>query len=259
MKKFITLASLVLIVSANVQAQSMKVIKTDGTVYEFRTDEVHSVEFEPGDGRLTENGYEYVDLGLPSGTMWATCNVGATKPEEAGDYFSWGEVTPKENYTSLTYLWGTSNQTDGEDYEQLTVITKYNTNPALGLPDNRTVLEPEDDAATVNMGGAWRMPTAEDLDELLSQCYYQITKVNGVRGLKFIGSNGNTLFLPCVGLRYGEIMMFNDVAMKWGFYWTSTLGTDPQMGCYLYTDGENKNGESFRFYGQSVRGVFVKD
>ena len=259
MKKFIILAATALSLHAfTANAQSMKVIKTDGTVYEFLTEDVQSEEFTPGDGRLTENGHEYVDLGLPSGTMWAKCNVGATAPEEAGDYFSWGEVAPKDVYDSQTYRWGTADMVDEEGYDQLTVLTKYNTNPALGACDNKTVLDPEDDAATVNMGGAWRMPTYEDLNELLSQCFYQITKVNGVRGLKFTGPNGNTLFLPCVGLRYGEIPMFNDVAMKWGFYWTSTLGSDNQMAYYLYTDGENKNGESFRFYGQSVRGVFKK-
>lgn len=242
-----------------VNAQSMKVVKTDGTTYEFRTDEIQSVLFDEGDGRLMENGHEYVDLGLPSGTMWATCNVGAEKPEDAGDYFAWGEVTTKEAYSSQTYKYGTAETADGEGYDQLTVIYKYNTNTALGLPDGKTVLEPEDDAAAVNMGGAWRMPTYEDLNELLENCYCQLTKMNGVRGMKFTAANGNWIFLPCVGLRYGEIAMFNDAGMKWGFYWTSTLASDPQMARYLYSDGNpSKHGESFRFYGQSVRGVFQK-
>lgn len=254
---YLTIALTLGAIAAN--AQTMKVIKTDGTTFEFRTDEVQAVEFIPGQGSNTENGFEFVDLGLPSGTMWAKCNVGATSPEDAGDYFAWGEVTPKEIYTSQTYLYGTADATDEEGYDRLTVLTKYNTNAALGQPDYLTELQPEDDAATVNMGGAWRMPTYDDLNELLDNCYCQITKVNGVRGMKFTAANGNSIFLPCVGLRYGQITMFNDAGMKWGFYWTSTLATDPQMACYLYSDGgQDRNGDSFRFYGQSVRGVFRK-
>lgn len=258
MKRFFALCALTLS-ALTINAQTMKVIKTDGTAFEFNTEEIQSVQFLEGPGANTENGYEYVDLGLPSGTMWAKCNVGATKAEDAGNYYSWGEITPKDNYTSQTYLWGTASGTDEDGYDQLTALTKYNTNLSYGAPDYKMELDLDDDAAAQNMGGAWRMPTYDDMDELLSLCYCQITKVNGVRGMKFTGPNGNYIFLPCVGLRYGEITMFNDVAMQFGFYWTSSLGSDAQFGRYLYSEGgQNKHGESFRFYGQSVRAVFRK-
>ena len=105
----------------------------------------------------TENGHEYVDLGLPSRIKWATCNVGATTPEEYGDYFAWGETEPKDNYDWSTYKWcNESNAT----------MTKYCTDSSYGTVDNKTVLELEDDAAYVNWGGNWRMPTKAELDEL---------------------------------------------------------------------------------------------
>lgn len=261
MKKIFTLAAAILAINTlSIQAQSMKVTKTDGTIYEFLTEDVKSIVFLEGDGGIAENGFEFVDLGLPSGTMWAKCNVGANAPEEAGDYFAWGEVLTKDNYTSQTYVYGSADSADENGYDRLTAISKYNTFSAYGEVDGKTQLEPEDDAATANMGGAWRMPTYDDLNELLTSCYCQVTKINDVRGLKFIGPNGNSIFLPSVGLRYGDIVMFNDVAMKFGFYWTSTLAEDdPQMAHYMYSEGgQNKHGESFRFYGQSVRAVFKK-
>lgn len=120
----------------------------------------------------TQDGHDFVDLGLPSGTKWATCNVGATKPEEVGNFYAWGEVEPKDNYDCSTYKYG---------YSECTV-TKYK----IGYnEDNKRVLDLEDDAAYVNWGGKWRMPTKAQLEELVSQCYtvvdwnYKGTKVLG--------------------------------------------------------------------------------
>ena len=117
---------------------------------------------------------EYVDLGLS--VKWATCNVGATKPEEYGDYFAWGEVEPKNNYSLSTYKYcnGTNNS-----------MTKYSAKNDVNrgeFYDNKIVLGPEDDAATVNWGGEWRMPTKEEQDELRNKCTWEWTILNGVQG-----------------------------------------------------------------------------
>ena len=103
------------------------------------------------------DGHEYVDLDLPSGTLWATCNVGAEKPEEYGDYFAWGETKTKENYDWSTYKW-----CNGSEYE----LTKYCVSGRYGTVDNKTELLPEDDAATANWGSNWCMPTVEQIEEL---------------------------------------------------------------------------------------------
>ena len=135
-----------------------------------------------------ENGYAYVDLGLS--VKWATCNVGATKPEEYGDYFAWGEVEPKEKYD-----WSTYKYCDAID----TLFTKYCKFAKDGFVDNKTILDPEDDAATFNWGSAWRMPTKEELQELVNNCTWIWTTQNGVDGYKVTGINENSIFLPAAG------------------------------------------------------------
>jgi len=112
-----------------------------------------------GNNGNTYNGHEYVDLGLPSGTLWATCNVGATTPEGYGDYFAWGETTPKETYNWMTYKWGSGNESDGWLYRELTKYCSDSTYGLYGFHDNLTELLPEDDAATANWGNGWRTPT----------------------------------------------------------------------------------------------------
>ena len=134
--------------------------------------------------------HDYVDLGLPSGTLWATCNVGANSPEEYGDYFAWGETETKDVYDWSTYKWcnGTS-----------TSLTKYCTNSDYGIVDNKSVLDLEDDAAYVNWGADWRMPTIDELSELedTSYCSWTWITLNGVFGFKVTSkSNGNYIFLP---------------------------------------------------------------
>ena len=125
---------------------------------------------------------EYVDLGLS--VKWATFNLGASAPEEYGDYFAWGETEPKEEYSWATYKW-----CDGTD----SVMTKYN------AIDGLISLQSEDDAAHVNWGGDWRMPTKEELDELCDKCNWEWIMLNGVNGCKVTGPNGNSIFLPAAG------------------------------------------------------------
>ena len=164
--------------------------------------------------------HEWVDLGLPSGTLWATCNIGATSPEQYGDYFAWGETEPKEYYEWNTYKWG---YFDENSYLHL---TKYNTNIYYGPNDNKLELDLEDDAAYVNWGPEWRMPTLEDIQELDEYCSWQWTQRNGVNGRLVTGPNGNSIFLPAAGGRTRDIV-FN--AGNVAYYWSRSLYTRKKL------------------------------
>lgn len=155
----------------------------------------------------TINGYEYVDLGLPSGLKWATCNVGASSPEDYGDYFAWGETSPKAEYSLVTYLHWVDDDGDGYwDYGEITVTSDISGNPQY-------------DAATANWGGSWRMPTEDEMQELVDYCEWEWTQVNGVNGSKVVGPNGSCIFLPAAGYRSGS-SLYNDG--NYGYYWSST-------------------------------------
>ena len=139
--------------------------------------------------------HEYVDLGLPSGTLWATCNVGANSPEEFGDYFAWGETKPKNKneYTWSNYKWCNGSEN---------TLTKYCINSEYGVVDDKMILDPEDDAATVNWGSNWRMPTGEQIKELFNTSYTtaEYTTMNDMPILKVTSKkNGNVLILPPAG------------------------------------------------------------
>ena len=175
-----------------------------------------------------------IDLGLPSGTKWACCNVGADKPEDYGDYFAWGETKPKEVYNWDTYEYGSS-------YDNVINIgsdiagTKY-------------------DAATANWGSSWRMPTLIQVNELLVKCTSEWTTCNGIYGRKFKGSNGASIFLPAAGRRWhGEL----GNAGSGGYYWSSSLHVSgPYDAGGLYFD----SGDAHWYYydrdvGYSVRPV----
>ena len=185
--------------------------------------------------------HEWVDLGLS--VKWATCNVGAEKSEDYGDYFAWGETEPKENYDWTTYKYckGTNK-----------TMTKYCNNSSYGnggFTDTKTVLDPEDDAATANWGGAWRMPTRTEQDELINNCTWTWTTQNGVNGYKVVGPNGNSIFLPAAGYRNGTSL--DDVGSH-GCYWSSSLAFLPCFACRVYGALESFEGRSF---GLSVRPV----
>ena len=200
---------------------------------------------------FTYNGggtHEYVDLGLPSGTLWATCNVGADTPEDYGHYFAWGETQPKDTYNWNTYQYcmGSNN-----------TLTKYCNNSSYGyngFTDNLTTLLPEDDAATANWGNGWRMPTKEEWQELYQNTTHTWTTQNGVNGRLFTASNGNSLFLPAAGYRLDGSLGY---AGSLGDYWSSSLYT----GYPYYAWGLNFNSVdsgmdySYRDYGWSVRAV----
>lgn len=193
----------------------------------------------------TLNGHAYVDLGLS--VKWATCNVGASKPEDYGDYYAWGETTTKSDYNWKTYKWckGT----------QLT-MTKYCTNSDYGgTVDNLTTLTSSDDVATVKWGSKWRMPTWEEMKELDEDCTWTWTTQSGVKGMKVTGPNGNSIFLPAAGRRSG--MNFHDHGSE-GLYWSATLYEDNSKYVYLlsfYDSHRNWNCITGRFDGRSVRPV----
>lgn len=198
---------------------------------------------------------DYVDLGLS--VNWATCNVGATKPEEYGSYYAWGEVEPKEEYNWDTYKWATAIWVSGSGFWDLETLTKYCTDSEDGTVDNKTILAPEDDAAAVNMGGSWRMPTYDELEELKTKCTWKWTTLNGVNGYNVEGPNGNSIFLPAAGWRdHGDL---HDAGWG-GYYWSSSLGTD--YSDYAYSIGFYSDYVFWvnfsRYYGFSVRGVFSK-
>ena len=160
-----------------------------------------------------------VDLGLPSGIRWASCNVGATTPEGYGYYFAWGETDSKKDYSWATYKYANV----GEFYHYK--FTKYCTDASSGdngFIDNKTVLEPEDDAATANWGDVWRMPTDAEWTELREQCTWMWTAQNGMNGYQVASkTNGNSIFLPAAGFRDGNAAPY--VAGRRGYYWSSSL------------------------------------
>ena len=159
-----------------------------------------------------------VDLGLPSGIRWASCNVGATTPEGYGDYYAWGETESKKDYSWTTYKYANV----GERYHYK--FTKYCTDASSGdngFIDNKTVLEPEDDAATANWGDVWRMPTDAEWTELREQCTWTWTTQNGVNGYQVTSTtNGNSIFLPVAGFRNGTSLYLQG---RRGYYSSSSL------------------------------------
>lgn len=197
----------------------------------------------------THNGHAYVDLGLPSGTLWATCNVGANMPEGYGDYFAWGETEPKSIYNESTYKY--CNNEYGNQ------LTKYCNNTFLGyngFTDNLTILLPEDDAATANWGSGWCMPTIAQWGELYQNTTHTWTTQNGVNGRLFTASNGNSLFLPATGSRWRDEL--SRVGAR-GYYWSSSLYTDYPIsaGYFHFRSGDYYVNSDSRSTGYSVRAV----
>ena len=176
------------------------------------------------------NGHEFVDLGLPSGLKWATCNVGATAPDEYGEYYAWGEIEPKGYYDLQTYLY-------------------YN----VDLPDFSG--DPQYDVASAKWGADWRMPTRAEYEELLEYCTLEQATLNNVSGYKVTGQNGNHIFLPGAGTIYGTNTDFEGD----GYYLTSTPELEEWDGYYMCS--MHLSGTLFRIlyyeksYGSSVRPV----
>lgn len=175
------------------------------------------------------NGHEYVDLGLS--VKWATCNVGADSPEGCGDYFAWGETEPKSEYKRETYKYYDKTKKTCKDISG----TKY-------------------DVARAEWGGNWRMPRLEEIKELINKCSWQWTEVNGIKGYKVTGPNGNSVFLPAAGYRDGKEVYHRGSV---GYYWSATLYKDcSDLACDLYFfSGDYDWDSKYRGIGHTVRPV----
>lgn len=177
----------------------------------------------------TINGHEYVDLGLPSGLKWATCNVGANRPEDYGNYYAWGEIKTKSEYTrdnSITF---------NKKFKDIGGDTRY-------------------DVARANWGDTWRLPTRAELKELENRCTWKWTTQNGVRGYKVTGPNGKSIFLPAAGYRDGASLYLGG---NFGVYWSSTpTATYDDGAYYLYFIGGDELVDYIgRYYGHTVRPI----
>ena len=189
-----------------------------------------------------------VDLGLS--VLWASCNLGASSPEEYGDYYAWGETETKDDYSWSTYKFKTGTGL-------FSYFSKYNND------DNKRVLDSDDDAAHVKLGGKWRIPTHAECTELENNCTWTWTNDyngTGVKGKIVTASNGNSIFLPAAG--YRDNTSLNDAESR-GNYWSSSLNkdgiADPDFAFYVYFDSAGRpmrdSDDRDRYYGSSIRPV----
>ena len=203
---------------------------------------------------MKENGYEYIDLGLPSGIMWATCNVGATKPEDEGLFFQFGRVDGYRfgDINNKFRLNKQNKQDTGSEYIPVTTSGKiYKKNEILDL---------EDDAAHVNMGGKWRMPTKDELKEMVDNTTHKVETINGVQGMMYTSKiNSNQLFIP-----FMQGSWWNGNWEDWGIssacVWSSQVHTSYVNDAYrlsCYSSGFAINSYNTRYCTFYVRGVFI--
>jgi len=280
MKKLFLFVAVVISAISAIASDQFYVIMKDGSVESYPTDKVDSISFDDPQiakimgfndmareiadmseeiakmkkeiadlksnqgncGETIRNDFEYVDLGLPSGLKWATMNIGASSPEEYGDYFAWGEVKIKDSYDSDNSI--TFNKTPSE-LESASII---------GKDGNLTA---QYDAASQNWGGKWRMPTSAEFDELKNNCTWTWTTLGGVNGYKVaskVADNNNWIFLPAAGCRYGTS---SDRVGSYGVYLSSSVyGSSSKSAYYLFFDSSNKVAASVdRESGLTVRPV----
>ena len=233
---------------------------TSGTTYYFRTyvklgrgvfygdvANAKTLGTAPVDKSKTINGHRFVDLGLPSGLLWAKTNIGAETAADDGNYYAWGETSTKDSYSWVTYKYGTSSSN----------LTKYNET------DGKTILDKEDDAAYINWGSPCRMPTKTEFAELRNSdnCTWTWTSMTTSSGSSISGykvtskKNGNSIFLPVSGDRYGSNLDYHG---WYGNYWSSTLySSNVSYAYHLTFDSIDcySNGFYYRYYGFSVRPV----
>lgn len=209
-------------------------------------EEVEEIKEIEDNTRGVANNHEWVDLGLS--VMWATCNVGANSPEEYGDYYAWGEIETKAEYTRDNYKW--FDKSKKTEYGS-PINTKYNTNEIYGKIDNKTKLDLEDDVAYVIWGDGWRMPTYNEWNELRSKCKWVWVEINGVQGYEIKSNiNENSIFLPAAGMDKGKY------GRETGHYWSSnklssgwcanSVDFDFRANRIDYYTGDMENGQSVR-------------
>ena len=263
MKKITLLfASLLCVAYISVAQLKLYVYQNDGTCTEFVASTVDSIAFstitdspdqpvDPIKPADPTNGYEYVDLGLPSGTKWASRNIGATAVGDYGNYYSWGETQTKQSYTWSTYTLGTDS----------TSLTKYNFHSKQGVVDNRLRLQLADDAANANWGGKWRMPTRAEWQELLENCSWawgSQPASNGffINGYLVTGPSGNSIFLPASGYKQDKLVKQPGVD---AYYATSEIlrsyFPDEQVSFYI-NNSTKRLDTQYRQLGLPVRPVY---
>ena len=212
---------------------------------------VEDPESEIDTGIGVENGHEYIDLGLS--VKWATCNVGAETPENYGDYFAWAETKSKTTYTLDNYIYSKKEQVTGDYstwYEHyLTKYVRERDYKDNGFYDNKTELEKKDDAAYVNWGGKWRLPTEAEFNELINFCTWEKTIQNRVAGYRLIsnvtGYEGRSIFLPAAGYKSDDELNYTRTR---AYYWSSTLDDSSRYALQLEFDLGN---EYYRVYEKS--------
>ncbi len=231
---------------------SMDIYLSDG-IWGFYSDRIQAIHAPAP---------EAIDLGLPSGLKWASFNLGATKPEEYGDYYAWGETEPHySNQDPLIwkdgkeagYAWASYKWCMGSE----DTLTKYCSSSEYGydgFTDTKIVLDAEDDVACKALGDKWRMPTDDEFTELLNNCTSEWISMNGINGRKMTGHNGNSIFLPAAGFRYGTVL---NNAGSYGSYWSSSLYTDYPYGALYVPFGSSyvRRDLNFRYFGFSIRPV----
>ncbi len=237
MKKFILLTVFIAagIISVS-QAQNLMIVKLkNGVIHEFKVEDVREVTFGASGINPNYPVAEAIDLGLPSGTKWASWNVGASKPEDFGGYYAWGETEEKDYYDWSTYIYCDGSKETCHHIGDDIAGTKY-------------------DVAHVKWGGSWRMPTMAQQEELRLYCFGEWTQLNGVNGTLVTGPNGKSIFLPAANLRWGG--GYYDDEGESGNYWSSSLIYDESRVHYLGQDYKHWSvGDYGRAYGLSVRAV----
>lgn len=202
------------------------------------------------DGIGSVNGFAYVDLGLS--VMWARCNVGASNPWEFGDFFAWGETTSKAEYYPYTLNYYV--KLPNNEFH----LAKYNTQEAFGPMDGKTTLDALDDAASANMQGSWRMPTKQEVEELMNECRWERAKFHGVLGEKITGRNGNSIFIPYAGFHYQSDYREEGLS---AVFWSSSINeSHPERAYYIYSGHSGEEDvrdiyEAERYFGTTIRAV----
>lgn len=216
-------------------------VKLNDEVYYSDVNSITTLGEKPQDRVV--NGHKFVDLGLPSGLLWAETNIGASSATDDGDYYAWGEIESKTDYSWNVYKWG-------NDHDNL---SKYNSS------DIKIVIDREDGVATIKWGGSCRMPLSSEFKELCEECDWSWrSNYQGTSGFLITGSNGNTIFFPASGYRYNGNL---DRHGTYGYYWTRSLYSNYPCSAYSLNfngDGIHPTNTYYRYRGFPVRPVVEK-
>lgn len=212
--------------------QTVNVHFKNGQQIQYNADNVDYVDFSEKEADPSLSAGKVVDLGLS--VYWASCNLGAEKPEECGEYYAWGETKPKNKYTENNYSY-------------------YNANTASYIDIGNDISGTNYDASTVNLGKDWRMPTKDEMDELKNKCIWEWKQISGINGYMVTGPNGNTIFLPAAGYCFTSVNNLNK-NLK---YWTATL-TSSESEPYALNGNSSFYDvfiSTYRFAGYPIRPV----